>query len=129
MKPRLSCSWVDLEGAEDVACLPAFEEAENGEGDGKEEHRPPAEDERVAEDEEDHAGYPEEDDADVEQGDEVVDAGDELREDAGLVAGRVGAEPFEHPPRPAGALAQKPIELLGDDREAERDGLVLDEAA
>ena len=68
---------------------------------GKQEHRPPAEDQRVAEEEEDDSGQPEEDDADVEERDEVVDPGDELREDARLSGRWMGSEAFEHPACPA----------------------------
>ena len=120
---------VDVEGLEDVACLPALEEPEDEEGDREQEHRPPAEDQWVAEDEEDDSGHPEEDDADVEAGDEVVDAGDQLREDARLPRGWMRAEAFEHAACPAGALAEEDVELVGDDREAEGDRLVLDESA
>ena len=116
---------VDVERSEHVACLPALHEAEDRDGDRQEEHGPPAEDQRVAEEEEDDSGQPEENDADVEERDEVVNPGDELGKDARLSRGWMGSEAFEHPTGPTGALAQQPIESLRDDGKAERNRFVL----
>ncbi len=81
--------------------------AEDGKRDGQEEHRPPAHDQRIAEDEEDHSRHPEEDEAEVEEGHEVVDAGDVLRENAGLLAWRVRPQHLEHAACPARSLAHE----------------------
>ena len=120
---------VDVERPEDMARLPTLQETEDGERDREQEHRPPAEDQWVAEEEEDDSRNPEEDDADVEARDEVVDPGDQFREDAWLCGRWMHAEPFEHAARPAGALVQEDAQPLGDDGEAECDRLILYEPA
>src|SRR6476661_5392965 len=82
---------LDAEAAEHVAFLPAAKEPEDQERDREQEHRPPAEDQRVAEQEEDHSGHPKEDQPDVQEWHEVVDPRDELREHARLPRRRVRA--------------------------------------
>jgi hypothetical protein len=92
---------VDVQRAKHVPCLPPLQEAEDGERDREQEHRPPPEDQGVADEEEDHSWYPEADDPDVEERDEVVDPRDELREQPSLLRGWMRAEAFEHSACPA----------------------------
>ena len=114
-------------GSKDVACLPSLQEAEDGKRDRKEQHRPPGEDQRVAEEEKDDPWNPEEDDSDVEERDEVIDPGHELCEDAGLRPRGMHVKALEHPACPARALTQETTQSFGDSGEGERDRLVLDE--
>src|SRR5688572_12771261 len=95
---------MDLEATEHVPLLPAAQEAVDRQGDRDHQHRYPRHDQRVAEDEQDQAGDPEEDEADVQQRDQVVDPGDELGQHAGLACGWGGPEALEHASSPAGAL-------------------------
>src|SRR6185312_4324694 len=83
---------VDAEAAEHLAVLPAPQEEEDHQRHGEQQHRPPADDDGVAEEQQDQAGYPHEDDADVEEGHEVVDSGDELGEHAWLGPRGMGAK-------------------------------------
>ena len=85
------------------------------------EHRPPAEDQRVAEEEEDDPGNAEEDDADVEARDEVVDPGDSFARTRGWIAGGCVRRPsnMRVPSASAGSGGHSAV---GDDREAEGDG-------
>jgi hypothetical protein len=91
---------MDVEAAEDMALLPAAQEAVDDQGDGDHQHRPPGEDQRVAGDEQDHARNPEEDVTEVQHRDEVVDAGHELGQHARLVARGVAVQALEHAARP-----------------------------
>jgi hypothetical protein len=93
--------------------LPAAKRVVDDQGDGDQEHRPPGDDEGVAEECEDQAGDPEEDVADVQEGDEVVDAGNGLGDDPWLVLGWVRVDPLEHAAGPPGALAHEVAESGG----------------
>src|SRR6476659_3303546 len=116
---------MDVESPKDMASLPSLHEAEDRERDRQQEHRPPAEDQRVSEEKEDHSRHPEEDDPDVEERHEVIDPGHELRKHTRLSPRRMSPKAFQHPARPTRALAEEALEALGHDGEAERDRLVL----
>src|SRR5690349_18182178 len=105
-------AWVDIEALEHVSFLPPAEKAEDRERDREQQNRPPSDDERVSEREQDDSGKEEEHQPDVEKRDEVVNARNQLREDTRLLWRRMHAESLEHAARPARALREQPAELL-----------------